>query len=260
MTDRAVITTSWDDGHPLDLRVAEMLSKFGLKGTFYIPRKSERGTLSEARIRQLASTFEVGAHTLDHLPLTSVDPRTAERQIVDSKSWIEDVTGKTCAMFCPPLGRFTRRHIDMMRAAGFVGYRTVEFLSLDRPRNRGGILEMPTTLQAHPHGLWSYTKNALRRVSPGKLWLYIRHGGQRDWLAFAQRLLKHAPAASGVFHLWGHSWELEERAQWTRLEEALRILRDSGAQSFTNGDVCREGLAPPRAGRSVRTAGDGGSS
>jgi hypothetical protein len=30
----AYITTSWDDGHPLDLRVAELLAKYGLKDTF----------------------------------------------------------------------------------------------------------------------------------------------------------------------------------------------------------------------------------
>ena len=30
----AYITTSWDDGHPLDFRVAELLAKYGLPGTF----------------------------------------------------------------------------------------------------------------------------------------------------------------------------------------------------------------------------------
>jgi hypothetical protein len=29
-----VMTTSWDDGHPLDLQIAQLLSKSGLAGTF----------------------------------------------------------------------------------------------------------------------------------------------------------------------------------------------------------------------------------
>ena len=32
----AIVTTSWDDGHSTDLRVAELLAAHGLKGTFYV--------------------------------------------------------------------------------------------------------------------------------------------------------------------------------------------------------------------------------
>ena len=35
-----IITTSWDDGHPLDFKLAELLNKYNLKGTFYIPRSN----------------------------------------------------------------------------------------------------------------------------------------------------------------------------------------------------------------------------
>jgi len=30
------ITTSWDDGHVLDMRLASLLTHYGFKGTFYI--------------------------------------------------------------------------------------------------------------------------------------------------------------------------------------------------------------------------------
>lgn len=42
------ITTSWDDGHPLDLRVAELLSEYHLQGTFYVPIAAEAGTITPA--------------------------------------------------------------------------------------------------------------------------------------------------------------------------------------------------------------------
>ena len=32
------ITTSWDDGHTLDLRLADLLDKYDLRGTFYVAR------------------------------------------------------------------------------------------------------------------------------------------------------------------------------------------------------------------------------
>jgi hypothetical protein len=37
MKERAhklLLTTSWDGGHPLDFRIAEMLERYGLKGNF----------------------------------------------------------------------------------------------------------------------------------------------------------------------------------------------------------------------------------
>lgn len=33
----SIMTTSWDDGDPCDLKVAELLRARGLAGTFYIP-------------------------------------------------------------------------------------------------------------------------------------------------------------------------------------------------------------------------------
>ena len=52
------ITTSWDDGHPLDLRVAELLSEYHLQGTFYVPIAAEAGTITPVQVRQMKRTAE----------------------------------------------------------------------------------------------------------------------------------------------------------------------------------------------------------
>src|SRR5467141_345594 len=87
------ITTSWDDGHPLDLRVAELLTKYGLRGTFYVPRTAEHGTMTTAQIRELNAAFELGAHTLHHVVLTGATRQEAWQEIAGSKSWLEDNAG-----------------------------------------------------------------------------------------------------------------------------------------------------------------------
>src|SRR5437879_13418201 len=70
------ITTSWDDGHQLDLRVAELLTKYRLHGTFYIPKAAENGTRKAAQVRELSRAFEIGAHPLHHVILTrTTDPQ-----------------------------------------------------------------------------------------------------------------------------------------------------------------------------------------
>ncbi|HEX4591328.1 MAG TPA: polysaccharide deacetylase family protein, partial [Gemmataceae bacterium] len=151
MTHTAYITTSWDDGHPSDFRVAELLAKYGLRGTFYIPRTAEMETISESQIRELAGSFEVGGHTIHHVVLPEAPDAEARREIVESKSWLKDLTGRPCPMFCPPKGKFRRLHLDMVREAGYAGVRTVELLSLDFPRPTAGLMVLPTTVQAHQH-------------------------------------------------------------------------------------------------------------
>ena len=99
------ITTSWDDGHPLDLRLADLLSKYDLPATFYVPLASERGVLNKAQLRQLAARFEIGAHTMRHLPVTHLRPEDARREIVNSRAAIQDITGVECRSFCFPWGK-----------------------------------------------------------------------------------------------------------------------------------------------------------
>jgi peptidoglycan/xylan/chitin deacetylase (PgdA/CDA1 family) len=250
---RSYFTTSWDDGHPADLRVAEMLSRHGLAGTFYIPRTIATGVMSAPQICQISRMgFEIGAHTLGHVLLPTVDAAAAREEIAGSKQWVEQVTALPCRMFCPPAGRFDARHAAIAHEAGFIGMRTVELVSLDGPRRRvEGLMEMPTTIQAFPHSFAAYARNFVKRGAARNLWVYLVHGQRpnRDWSALARRLIERACAVGGVFHLWGHSWELEQTRQWDRLDEVLACIaahaRDApGARgiTMTNGQICESAL------------------
>ncbi len=240
MSRDMIITTSWDDGHTLDLRVAELLGKYGLTGTFYAPRAAERGTMTVAQLRQLATHFEIGGHTLDHVALTGLTPNEAARQIGESKKWVEDLTGRACTMFCPPKGWFNRQHLDMIADAGYTAARTVEGFSIDLPRRCGDLLVMPTSLQAYPHEAGAYVRNIVKRGAGRNLWRYVRHGFAGDWTDILQSMLRHAAAHGGVVHLWGHSWELESQGQWARLDRVLGMLASYRhmATVATNGQIC----------------------
>jgi peptidoglycan/xylan/chitin deacetylase (PgdA/CDA1 family) len=250
MKPETYITTSWDDGHPLDFRVADLLARYGLRGTFYVPRTSEFGTMKPAQVRELSSAFEIGAHTLDHVVLPTVGDDRAWHEIADSRCWVEDSTGQACSMFCPPRGRFASRHLDLARKAGYVGVRSVELLSLDFPRPRAGLLLLPTTVQAHPHGRAAYARNLIRRAAFRSLGWFIGYGCGRAWPGRVGQLLSRALKGGGVFHLWGHSWELEQTGQWQRLEEVLRLLSQFTTQAapVTNGELCRARLPSPVGG------------
>jgi peptidoglycan-N-acetylglucosamine deacetylase len=117
----------------------------------------------------------------------------------------------------------------------------VELLSLAFPRSTAGLLLLPTTVQAQPHGLPAYARNVIKRAAFRNLWLYIAHGRSTDWPTLVRSLLNHALQRGGVFHLWGHSWELQENEQWRRLDEVLRFMGQfSGlALGLTNMQVCQ---------------------
>ncbi len=214
------ITTSWDDGHPLDFRVAEMLAKYGLPGTFYVPLHNCRPTLSAAQIRELATSFEIGAHTVNHVRLTTVIDEEARREIEESKQQLEDILGKPCSVFCFPGGRYKRAHLRMVSTVGFCGVRSTELLSLRRPENRLGVRVIPTTIQAFPHVPIAYVRNALKQLRPGAL-RNLLAGRVASWPELGGYLLETASHLGGVFHLWGHSWEIEEMGQWQALNQVM---------------------------------------
>jgi hypothetical protein len=134
----------------------------------------------------------------------------------------------------------------MIARAGYLGLRTVELTSLDSPRRKAGLLLMPTTIQAYPHGNLAFAQNAIKRAAFGNLWRFVVHGRSAEWPTLAQSLLLHALKFGGVFHLWGHSWELQETGQWQRLEELLRFMSRfvSQATPLTNGQISQRSLSP----------------
>lgn len=238
MEARLYVTTSWDDGHPLDLKVAELLAKYGLPGTFYVPLRNRRQVMSPLSLRRLSESFEIGGHTVSHCDLLTVPPVVSQNEIEHCKVAIEQLTAKPCRSFCFPLGRFRRRHLQQVRDAGFSLTRTVELMSLDAPRRSDGLWIMPTSIQALPTGCASYVKNSMKRFRPENFLRFLRVRN-RNWPAMLEALLERAPQDGRVVHLWGHSWEIEEHSDWMNLERAFSLLAQykSIATFVANGEL-----------------------
>lgn len=221
-----VVTTSWDDGHPLDLRVAEILDGYGFRGTFYVPRRNREGrsVVSRRELAMLGARFEVGGHSFDHVRLTELSTSEASRQIHAIKAALEDELGRAIAGFCYPGGAHDPSIRELVRSAGFRYARTIENLWLAGATDH---FQMPTTLQLYPHSRMTYVKNLVRsghflaRARGAEVVLRGRPLGE-----VLRALLDRALATNGVFHLWGHSWELEEHGLWGELEAFLAYARD----------------------------------
>lgn len=246
------VTTSWDDGYPLDDRLAGLLHRYGIAGTFYVPIRSQLPVMEPRQIRDIARGFEIGGHTVNHVRLDSVPAAQAREEIVASKQRLEDITGVPCTMFCPPGGRFNPFHLDAMKEAGYKGARTVELMSVGLPQASGTLMVMPTTMQLFPHGPATYFKNALKRRSWQNLATYLRYGRGSDLPQVMASLLNSLRNTGGVFHLWGHSWEIEHSRLWGTLEVILKQLsahRDQ-CRFVSNGALCQL-VAEAQTGRRV---------
>lgn len=231
---RTAVTTSWDDGHKLDMRVAAMLERAGVAGTFYVaPRSCEipaEARLTSDNIRSLADGFEIGGHTLTHARLPHLGVWEAAEEIRHGKSLLEDVIQSPVRSFCYPRGEYRPCHLDLVREAGFSLGRTVRRHETAFPRDP---LQTATTVHAYRH--W--------RDIPAIAWLAGCQPTQAaaqfwNWDDLAIALFDRTVAAGGLFHLWGHSWEVDAHDDWGRLERVLRHIGGrSGLRYITNGEL-----------------------
>jgi len=76
------------------------------------------------QVRHLhASGMEVGAHTVSHPILASLDPQRARSEIFECKNQLERITGAQVSLFAYPNGKpgrdYRTEHVDLVKQLGF---------------------------------------------------------------------------------------------------------------------------------------------
>jgi peptidoglycan/xylan/chitin deacetylase (PgdA/CDA1 family) len=240
MNPSLLVSTSWDDGDPADLRLAEKLAQHGIQGTFYLCRtRGGQPRLSDGQIRELAAMpqVEIGSHTLTHPDLRRLDPPRVDRELRDSKAWLEDLIGTPVTSFCYPNGYHRRSLADRVAAAGYSLGRTTMSGHTDIAFDP---LFMPTTMQLYPHARLTLLRHALKEQDFHGLSSLL---GIRRWSHRSAELAQgFVGRAAGVtcrtaIHVWGHSWELDTAGLWPALEDLLTYLRDLGSVPTTNREL-----------------------
>ena len=206
---KCFFTTSWDDGSIYDLKLAELLAKYSIKGTFYIPIKNlERNdSLQPKQIKPISELFEIGGHAYSHIVLSDVDDYTAKREIEEGKKALEDIIQENVVAFCPPTGKFKNKHLELIQYAGFKLVRTVGYLCarniVESYNNNMSLLH--TTSQFYPHKPLSYIIFALKRNDREGFLHIWKNISNLTWHKFLRNIFREVESSGGVFHLWGHS-------------------------------------------------------
>jgi peptidoglycan/xylan/chitin deacetylase (PgdA/CDA1 family) len=186
----------------------------------------------------IAEGHEVGAHGVSHHTLPKFRAKELTREVLLCKTHLQDAVGEEVQMFCYPKGRYSARVIREVKKAGYAGARTTEMLghhlNFDPYR-------MSTTIQVYPHTKTQYLRNLCRSFHFGRA-LHFAADLRRasDWVDLAKVTFDRVLQDGGVWHLYGHSWEIEELNLWNDLGTVLSyVSKRPGVMYVTNREVLK---------------------
>ncbi|MDD5622430.1 MAG: polysaccharide deacetylase family protein [Actinomycetota bacterium] len=238
MEKEIIVTTSWDDGYKSDLKLARLLKKYRIRGTFYISPKNrefrKEDLLSDAEIIRLNRDFEIGAHTMTHPRLTKISEKEAFNEIMDSKKYLEKLLGEEIRCFCYPGGEYNEKIIELVRKAGFSYSRTMEKFEFKLAEN---LLLSGTALETHRNSLLTLPVDSLKILSISRFHLleFIKN---LNWEYLAKKTFDEVEEHGDVYHLWGHSWVIEKGNEWEKLERVLSYISGKiNVKYCTNYDI-----------------------
>jgi peptidoglycan/xylan/chitin deacetylase (PgdA/CDA1 family) len=121
--------------------------------------------MSKPQARELAQAgMEIGCHSLSHPYLTDLDEAGLQREIVEAKKQLEDITGVPIRHYSCPGGRWDQRVVNIAKIAGYESVATSE-IGLNTPgTNRYSLRRIAVTRQitisefagiCSGSGLWS---------------------------------------------------------------------------------------------------------
>jgi len=183
--------------------------------------------LEKDDLRALDKVHEIGAHTLNHVDLTKVSLLQAKEEIEGIKAYLEDILGHKVYMFSYPYGKYNENIKEIVKASGFIAARTCTHGSFN-------VIKDPYEWQISLHASNGSPLMTL------KIWrksgISIR--SLIDWEMRAKLLFDSALAKGGIFHIWGHSWEIHEKREWHKLNRVLDyISHRDGVIYLTNREV-----------------------
>ncbi len=118
------VVITFDDGY-LDnyTTVFPLLQKYDMKATIFLITDmiGTEGHLTEAQIKEMSESGLVhfGSHTVSHTKLDTLTEYEIQQELVNSKDYIEALTGKTVTALAYPNGVYTEKAEKIAMAVGY---------------------------------------------------------------------------------------------------------------------------------------------
>lgn len=99
------------------------------------PYQGPRLLMNKKEMKKLVdSGFELGSHTVSHVPLTDLSPEQAEKEIMESRQTLEQIFNTKISSFCYPRGVWNQDLAAMVQKAGYECAVTTVFGSNSSPQ------------------------------------------------------------------------------------------------------------------------------
>lgn len=205
-------TMSYDDGVFQDIRLIEILNRYGLKATFNlnsglfgqqrilqvrgVPVNHNR--LKAEDIRGVYAGHEVAAHTVTHAMLPECSQEEIVREVEADRLALSELTGYEV--------------VGMAYANGGENNNDAVAQVIRERTN----IQYARTITCT--GNFAIQKNLLR-YNPT-----VFHLRMDEMFALGEQFLAMEPETPQLFYVWGHSYELDAENTWNRFEEFCRMM------------------------------------
>lgn len=201
------IIASWDDGTIADLRMSELMAKYGIPTIFYWPSYIKQAKdltfssswLKEKDCQEIASKFEIGSHSVSHKPMKKMQISQISYEINESRKNWQDITGQPINSFAFPQNSMNSLTKALVKGAGYTSARSLFTGFLDP-------------------GTDPYEIKCTVHIGIDKI-----EYKEKSWELFADEMISKSNEQS-VFHIFGSSWDIDVFNDWENLENLLKIL------------------------------------
>jgi peptidoglycan/xylan/chitin deacetylase (PgdA/CDA1 family) len=196
------ILASWDDGSIYDMRMAELMKKYSIKTTFFIPAyifSKPEGNLTKKNCEELSKDFEIGSHSFNHKAMKKMNVAQLMNEIKGSKDFLQNIIGKEIDEFAYPKDSFNALVKGLIKGARYKKARTSIPCWLDTGND--------------PFAIKCTVQVAIDRIE------YKNN----SWEKFARSILLKANETS-TFHIFGSSKDVEKFNDWENLEVLIKEL------------------------------------
>lgn len=207
------ITFSYDDGVSQDIRLIELLNKYGLKSTFNL-NSAQLGNhtmivregkeinfhkIPKEDIKTIYAGHEIASHTLTHPNLTKLTKAEIITQVENDRLNLSEIAGYEVVGFAYPCGSVNNDD------------RVAEII-----KNNTGVKYCRTITD---NGSFDLQKN-LHRFNPTAF-----HIDFDRVMELGQKFIDLKTDVPQIFYIWGHSFEMEySQGNWDRLEEFFKLI------------------------------------
>ena len=211
------LTFSYDDNVVYDKRLIEIMTKYGLKGTFNVNSElfaAEVGgrklTVEEALALYLPSGMEVAVHGAQHINLPDVSREEMFRDVAVDRENLEKTFGGVIRGMAYAYGGYNDEAVEVLKECGIVYARTTEV-----------------------------TETFALPVDWLRLSATCHHKNPR-LMELADEFLSDDATTDEpkLFYVWGHSYEFNDNGNWELIEAfAEKIANKKDVWYATNIEI-----------------------